>query len=254
MKRIMPSMEIPKRPAICPDHGEFESRCYLGNVWTKCPTCCEEEEQRERDEAAAKEREARNRAWLERLGHAQIPERFADRTLDNYIVTDPRQQHALDFCRRYADEFDEVVRTGRSAIFVGGPGTGKTHLAIGVAHQVLKNGRAAIFLTVQRAIRRIKDTWNRGSSETESQTVRALTYPDLLILDEVGIQHGSETERHLLFDVLNERYENNKPTIYLSNLTIEEVKPFLGERVFSRMREGGGEVVPFSWGDYRGSL
>lgn len=74
----------------------------------------------------------------------------------------------------------------------------------------------------------------------------------MLILDEVGVQFGSEAEKLILFDVLNERYERCKATILLSNLTATEVKDYLGERVMDRMREDGGKVVVFDWESYRG--
>ena len=77
-------------------------------------------------------------------------------------------------------------------------------------------------------------------------------FPELLILDEVGVQFGSETEKLMLFDVLNERYEKRKPCVLLSNLAIDDVKAFLGERVFDRLREDGGEAVAFDWESYRG--
>ena len=78
--------------------------------------------------------------------------------------------------------------------------------------------------------------------------------PDLLILDEVGVQFGTETEKNLLFDVLNERYEKRKSTLLLSNLPLNEVRAYLGERVFDRMREDGGDVVTFGWESQRAKI
>lgn len=72
------------------------------------------------------------------------------------------------------------------------------------------------------------------------------------MLDEVGVQFGSETEKLMLFDVLNERYEERRSTILLSNLDLNGVKGFLGERVFDRIREDGGQYIPFDWESFRG--
>ena len=77
------------------------------------------------------------------------------------------------------------------------------------------------------------------------------TQCDLLIIDEVGVQRGSDFEKETFFDVINERYENMRPTIILSNLTIEEIKVFLGERVFDRLRENGGKAFLLDWPSYR---
>lgn len=67
----------------------------------------------------------------------------------------------------------------------------------------------------------------------------------------MGVQFGSDFERNTMFDVLNERYERRKPTLFLSNLTKAEVTEFLGERVMDRLREDGGQVIPFTWESYR---
>ncbi|MGC8384980.1 ATP-binding protein [Pseudomonas aeruginosa] len=71
--------------------------------------------------------------------------------------------------------------------------------------------------------------------------------PDLLILDEVGVQYGKEAELVTLFDVMNARYSACKPSIVLSNLTLEEIEVFLGQRVMDRLRENGGRAVSFNW-------
>ena len=55
-----------------------------------------------------------------------------------------------------------------------------------------------------------------------------------------------------VFDVINERYENLRPTIILSNLTTEEIRAYLGDRVYDRLRENGGKAFVFDWDSYRG--
>lgn len=240
------------RAAKCDTHGEYEGRCYLGNVWTGCPTCAAEEQARQQAEADAKVRADSVARWQRKIGDAGIPERFRDRRLSTYVAATESQRRALAFAQGYADDFDAAVKTGRSALFVGLPGTGKTHLAVGIGMDVMeRDNRSVLFTTVMRAVRRVKDTWSRGSAESESDAIAALVFPDLLILDEVGVQFGSDTEKLILFDVLNERYERRRPTILMSNLTIEEVADFLGERIIDRLREDGGEFIPFDWDSYR---
>ena len=240
-------------PALCEKHGAYESRCILGIVWTKCPKCCAEALAREREAEEAKARAERAAAWQRKVGFAGIPERFCDRRLEMYIAQSAPQRRALAFARAYADGFDTVLRSGRCALFVGRPGTGKTHLAVGIGLQIMeREGRTVLFTTAMRAVRRVKDTWGPNRDQTETQAIQALVFPDLLILDEVGVQFGSDTEKLILFDVLNERYERRRPTLLLSNLEVNEVQEFLGERIFDRLREDGGEFVPFDWDSHRG--
>ena len=102
-------------------------------------------------------------------------------------------------------------------MFCGGVGAGKTHLAVGIAHRLMEQGRIAVFTSVINAIRRVKDTYRRDSGQSEAQVVAGFIRPDLLILDEVGVQFGSETEKMILFEIINGRYEQLKPTIVISN-------------------------------------
>lgn len=239
------------RTETCETHGPYEAKCFVGDTWTRCPTCEADREAEKQREAVAKAREARLLAFQTRIGQSGIPDRFRDRTLAVFESKTDDQRQALMFARRYADDFERVLATGRSAIFVGRPGTGKTHLASGIGIAVMERGHTVLFTTVMRAIRRVKDTWVRESRETESQAVAALVAPDLLILDEVGVQFGSEFEKNLLFDVLNERYERRRPTLMLSNIQPEDLVNFLGERVIDRLREDGGKIIPFTWESHR---
>jgi DNA replication protein DnaC len=186
------------------------------------------------------------------LAAAGIPERFRDRTLESYGANCEGTGTAKRFAVDFVERFDES--RGRGAMLLGNVGTGKTHLACAICRQLLvdKPTRKIMYASVQRAVRRIKETWGKGSGESEAQAIEALARPDLLILDEVGVQFGSETERSLLFDVLNERYERRRATIFISNHNRDEVAAFLGARVIDRMREDDGALIVFDWESHRG--
>lgn len=240
----------------CSTHGSYEIQKIelLGSIIrrSKCPACVAAEHAEAEAHVRREQAAAAVRRWEARIGQAGIPERFRERTLDCYQAESDGQKRALAFSRSYADGFCEEENAGKSALFIGLPGTGKTHLAIGIALQIMAEGRSAMFATVMRAIRTIKDTWRKGSDASEAEAIQALVFPDLLILDEIGIQFGSDAEKLLLFDVLNERYERRRPTILLSNLTAKEVSGYLGERIMDRLREDGGEVIVFDWPSHRG--
>ena len=244
----------PTKKRMCPKHGSYISTNFISDFWTECPKCMKtkiNKQIKERDKQAALEREQRK--WAAKIGSAAIPERFKNKTLDSYVAKTSGQKKALAFAKEYAKNFDQIIKTGRSAIFVGKVGTGKTHLAAGIALSIMKQQRSPVFVTVQRLIRRVKDSW-RTKEETESEVINAFATPDLLILDEVGVQFGSEFEKQLLFDVLNERYEKVKPSILLSNIPNEQLSDYLGERVMDRLRENGGALIGFNWDSYRKSL
>lgn len=240
---------------VCETHGPYTSTNFIGHIWSKCDKC--NEEKRAAEQAAQKAQDAAEqiaraeRTWKARIGSAAIPDRFQDRTLDTYVATNPGQEKALAFSKDYAANFDQIRKIGRCAIFVGKPGTGKTHLAVGIALHIMKQNRTVLFTTVQRAIRSVKDTWSKGNDMSESQAIEQLAYPDLLIMDEVGVQFGSDFEKQIMFDVLNERYEKRRPTILLSNIAPGELSGYLGERVADRLREDGGKLIAFDWESHR---
>lgn len=237
--------------AVCEGHGEYTAYTYRGHT-SGCPACMKEQQEREASEAHAKWLvELRQRRANELLGRAAIPPRFADRTLANFVPHADGPAKALAIAKAFAENFAECLRNGQGLVFCGGVGAGKTHLAVGICHEVIKQDRVAVFSSVLSAVRSIKETYRKGSELTEAEAIQNLVDPDLLVLDEVGVQFGSETEKMYLFEVINGRYQALKPTIVISNLAKDPLTEYLGERVIDRLREGGGRMVVFDWPSYR---
>ena len=245
----------------CPTHGARKVRSYkLFTDWREpeCDLCAQDkliaEEKAEEAARLERERTGKERAILRNLERAAIPPRFDGRTLDNFTASTPEAVAALTTCREYADHFPERHRRGASLILSGNAGTGKTHLACGIAQVVITvHGKSAVYLTVGRAFRRVKDTYRKDSRKSEEEALRFFGEPDLLILDEIGVQYGSDAEKNILFEIVNERYEAMKPTILISNLAMASLTEYAGERVIDRMKENGGRLIVFDWKSHRGA-
>lgn len=136
-------------------------------------------------------------------------------------------------------------------ILRGNPGTGKNHLAIAIARVIADQGYTALLLTVGELIARVRATWSRDSPETEDDVVRRFADVDLLVLDEIGRQHGSESERLTLFQVIDGRYRLMRPTVVITNLPADQIPDYLGVAAYDRLREGGGRMIHFDWASYR---
>jgi len=244
------------RPGECSTHGAFEER---GTVlpfgkrepkWTGCPQCnairAAEIQAQEREE---RERE-RQRRMEQRLSQSGIPLRFRDRTFANFVADTDAKRSALKVAADFAENFGDHFRDGATVVFSGKPGTGKSHLAIAAAMSVMANG-TALYLNALDLVRMVRDTWRRDSEMTESAVLHELSTVSLLVIDEIGVQYGTEGEQVILFDVLNRRYRDLMPTILLTNLGAKGMKEFLGERSFDRLREGGIWVA-FDWESHRG--
>lgn len=182
---------------------------------------------------------------------AGVPERFSSRVFGNYDAKTNPQAHAKSAAWLYAKNFPDVLKAGTSMIFCGSPGTGKTHLACAVANHITAQGYEPLFISIIKAVRRVKETYRRDSKVTEQQVIDHFVSFDLLILDEVGVQFGSKAEEIIVFEIINTRYEKMKPTLIISNLPPGGMAKYLGPRVVDRMKENDGAVVAFDWISHR---
>lgn len=227
--------------------------------WPKayCEKCNEERNKLERQATAQRdEREKRERFGRlvqDRLGRSGIPYRFMSRSFDNYTPQNGNDHVRLTEAQAYAEGFPERKAAGQSIIMCGLTGTGKTHLACAIAKRIIEHhGQPAVYITAAQAFRTIKDTYRRDSERSEQQALDFFTAPSLLILDEIGVQYGSDTELNILFDIINARYERMLPTILISNLALDALERYVGARVIDRMKEGGGVLMVFDGASARG--
>lgn len=235
----------------CDRHGVYMAKHLFGRIMSSCPTCQDESMKAKMIEAQEHAQRCRENAISMILGRSGIPPRFKNHSFDNYKPADEKQARVLKVCKAYAERFDDRLAHGGGLAMCGSPGTGKTHLACAIANQIAQKGRTSLFTSVMAAIRRVKSTYSKGSEENEQDAIHSFLRPDLLILDEVGVQFGSDTEKMILFEIINGRYENMLPTILISNLTAQELGAFIGERILDRMTEGGGVVLAFDWDSKR---
>lgn len=246
-------MEVSEKQ-MCPTHGEYveQGLSVAGRfIYRRCPTC--NAEYHKAKEAAEAKAEALRKIELSKRLHESslIPKRFKTCSFDNFIATNDGQAKALAIAKAYADSWEEMHERGAGLIFSGRAGTGKTHLACAIANAVIDLATPAKFTTVTNMMRVIKETYAKDSTDSESDVLQKLSKVPLLVLDEAGMDYGTDFNKTLLFEVLNSRYENVNPTIILTNLDATALKEYLGERIIDRMRDGGGKMVTFNWESQR---
>lgn len=255
-------MNTPKtlefKPGHCRVHGDFTDELiesFSGDhFWQGC-TRCQFDALHSADEDVRKPAQAIRRDWSLNISllASDIPLRFRGATLDAYRTDTEGQAVALEECRDYVRRFERNWEQGRSMMLLGDVGTGKTHLACAVAQHVIREfGATARYTMAIEIIRDIKMTFDKASQQTERDVYAGLLAPDLLVIDEVGVQHGSDFERQVLFEVIDSRYRQLMPTIVISNLGLSGLRKCLGDRAVDRLTDAGGPAVLFTWASARG--
>lgn len=179
------------------------------------------------------------RAFFERMRarNLEIPARFRDKTLDGFEPRNARCQALRGAALRYAAHFPESIK-GKNGIFmVGGTGVGKSHLASGIAGLVARDGHSVEWFSVPSLLRRIRSTFDRNAEETETEILREVCAPDLLVLDELGAEKPTEFVLERLYLIFNQRYEDCRAMIVTSNYSLPDLESRVGPRIVSRIHE-----------------
>jgi DNA replication protein DnaC len=206
LKHHLTALHLPSIKAECEQvarQAASENLDYLGFLLRLC-----EHERAERDQ----------RACQRRLKAARFPQL---KSLDEFdFVAQPslNRQLILELAR------GEYLTRRESVILIGGPGTGKTHVAIGLAACACTHGKKARFFRVTELMTQLLEAREeRVLSRLQAQLSRL----DLLVLDEFGYVPASQTGAELLFDVISLAYEKTS-VIVTTNLPFERWTEVLG--------------------------
>ncbi len=166
---------------------------------------------------------------------------FGSMRLDYYDAeTDPKlgvspRQHMTDiitYCREYTENFT----TGCDSLLLqGATGIGKTHLCLAIARGITEKGFGVVYGSVQPLIRKLEDEhFGRSQGDSEAQ----LTGCDLLVLDDLGMEFDTPFGRSCIYNILNARLLEGKPTVVSTNLSFTALKERYGDQIASRISGG----------------
>ena len=255
IESLVMTVDLGEQERSCEKHGQYISsgkKFTVGKgreVWTMCPSCRDEMESMAETAKQELTLRSRQQELEKKLNQTAIPKRFLDRGFDNWVAANDAQVNALRIAQEYVANFDSHHANGKSLIFSGGPGTGKSHLATAILRGILPR-HVGVYLTFMGMIRLIRETWHPSSTRKESEVIADLGTLPLLVIDEIGVQYGTDAEHTLLFEVMDRRYRDQLPTILLTNQDTAGFKRFVGDRVYDRLRETA-RWVSFDWDSYR---
>ena len=146
-------------------------------------------------------------------------------TLNDYHAETLEQKNILSVIIQFIDK----VKKGlfRTLWLCGSTGTGKTLLGSCICRETM--GTFARSYNIKNDIDATKTF---KATETKRQVIERYGNYQLLVIDEIG--RGGAEERDYLWQILNERYENELSTVLITNLSKGELKEFLGEPIYDR--------------------
>lgn len=164
----------------------------------------------------------------------------------NTIKKDETNAKAINEAIEYVTK-DEFRKRGEGLYIFGACGTGKTHLACCIINQLMYAGIACKINTIDNIKAEIVSSgFNQGGALS---IINLYSYIPVLVIDDLGTEQFTfNGEANLLqshiFTIINNRYKNMLPTIYTSNLSLEELQQKgLHKKITDRIYETSHSII-----------
>lgn len=225
-----------------------------------CWPCKKAEEEKQIVQGIHKQNEQARKEKLQRIfdNHSFINGNLKNCTLENFKTDTETQERAFRAAKRYLEIFSSD--TPKNFVLYGSYGMGKSHIAVGILKELMKEGYSGIFVSVPKLLQAFRNTYNKDSEVSEGQLLEALETVDCLVLDDIGAENSTDWATDKLFNIVDSR--QGKSTIFTTNLSTEipedqddpkrpkglEMK--IGARNFSRVMMNAG-VLQMVGKDFR---
>ena len=216
--------------------------------------CMKEAEEKEKE----KENYNNKMQMLDKLRSASLlGDRYKDINFDNTDISVGGDfEKAFYRCRKYCEIADEALAKGYGIYIYGNSGTGKTHLTACICNELINKFQQCLFTNFFEISKLIRSTYNRNT-EAEG-IIKRICDVDFLFIDDLGtelLKKGGEDNwlQEQVFDIINKRYNNRKPTIFSSNHSLNELIEQRGmmEKTVDRIMEMSTAIIRINGASYR---
>ncbi|HEY6970404.1 MAG TPA: ATP-binding protein [Candidatus Angelobacter sp.] len=151
---------------------------------------------------------------------AKIPARYEHCTLADFDIDFHGANRSLATARLIAGRFvEEYPGEKRGLMFLGPIGVGKTHLAVGIMHELIRSkGVSCLFCDYRDLLKEIIDSYNPNVEATELEVLRPVVEAEVLVLDELGAVKPTQWVWETVSYIINRRYNEQRTTIITTNL------------------------------------
>lgn len=164
---------------------------------------------------------------------------------ENGNIPRKRATALLKLCREFADNFPFV---SSSLLFMGAAGLGKTHLSLSIVSAVAEKGYGVVYGSAYNLLSAAEKEHFSYNGDNEKE--EALLNCDLLVIDDLGTEFLTSYTSALIYNIINTRILNGKPTIINTNLSFDELENRYTARITSRFL-GSYEMKKFIGSDIR---
>ncbi len=154
-------------------------------------------------------------------------------------------QSIFENCKQYSEEFS---RSSPNLLLFGGTGIGKTHISLAIAKTVQQKGFNVVYMSAPDLFTTLEK--QRFNQEKTEQSIENILSYDLLVIDDLGAEFTTSFTVSALYNIVNTRILEEKPTIITANLTPSEISQRYSDRIASRLL-GCYEHLRFCGNDIR---
>lgn len=157
-----------------------------------------------------------------------IPRKFRGLHLDYHP-----NQNLVAGCKKW---FRDDYPRRRNLIITGSYGSGKTSAAIGILSNLYFDyGVNVLFGTFAEMLDQIRAGFDKGAADSGDLTMFRLQGVPVLVVDDLGAEKPSEWVSERLYQIVNDRYQWQRPTIFTTNLDQKAIEQRVGKRTSDRI-------------------